>query len=566
MSMKRHHMNRPALARAVWMLLAVPLGAAAQSASSVPNAGSLLQQIPQPAPAVRPNRESGLKLRQPDGQTLPPSAPFDVRAITITGNTLIASEVLAALVADAIGQQLTLPQLESLAARITQAYQRQGYPLARAIVPAQTITDGQVSLQVIEARFGEVRVDNHSRTSNRLLNATMAPLQSGDVVAQDKLDRALLLLSDIPGVVSQATLSPGAEVGTSDLLVDVQSGARVTGQVAADDHGSQNAGRSRLGVTLNLVNALGLGDVLSATALSSGKGLSSGGASYELLLNGSGTRIGVGFSSLRYELTGSLAPLDAHGTAEVLSAVLRQPLIRSSNLNLSAALTLDRTKLSDKVDVSSIATDRTMYDANLSLVGERTDAWGGGGTTLAHVGVLSGRVSFDNQAAQYGDAASAQTEGYFTKWTLNLSRQQSVGANGTLYLGVRTQWASCNLDASQKLSVGGPTGVRGYDTGVAPGDEGEIFSVEYRHTVRMTAPGVWQASVFADTAHVRINAKPYAAGDNNVYLSGAGMGMSWTGPNGWQAKVAVAAPIGSVPNSLDYSRSTRGWIDISRQF
>ncbi len=63
MSMKRHHMNRPALARAAWLLLAVPLGAAAQSASSVPNAGSLLQQIPQPAPAVRPNRESGLKLR-----------------------------------------------------------------------------------------------------------------------------------------------------------------------------------------------------------------------------------------------------------------------------------------------------------------------------------------------------------------------------------------------------------------------------------------------------------------------------------------------------------------------
>jgi len=256
----------------------------------------------------------------------------------------------------------------------------------------------------------------------------------------------------------------------------------------------------------------------------------------------------------------------AHGTAEVLSAVLRQPLIRSSNLNLSAALTLERTQLRDKVDVSSIATDRTMHDANLSLVGERTDAWGGGGVTLAQVGVLAGRVGFDNEAAQDGDAASAQTEGGFTKWTLNLSRQQSVGANGTLSLSMRGQWANCNLDASQKLSVGGPFGVRGYDTGVAPGDEGEIFSAEYRHTVRMSAPGVWQASVFADTAHVRINAKPFSGGDNNLHLSGAGMGLSWTGLDGWQANVAVAAPIGSVPNSLDYSRTTRGWVDIRRQF
>jgi hemolysin activation/secretion protein len=77
---------------------------------------------------------------------------------------------------------------------------------------------------------------------------------------------------------------------------------------------------------------------------------------------------------------------------------------------------------------------------------------------------------------------------------------------------------------------------------------------------------VWQASVFADTAHVRINAKPFSGGDNNLHLSGAGMGLSWTGPNGWQANVAVAAPIGSVPNSLDYSRTTRGWVDIRRQF
>ncbi len=516
-------------------------------------------------PLVRPNRASGLTVRQPDGQTLPASVPFEVRGITITGNTLITSEALAPLLADAVGKQITLPQLEALAGRITQAYQRNGYPLARAIVPAQTIEDGQVRLQVIEARYGEVRVDNRSRTANRLLSATLAPLRSGDVVAQDSLDGALLRLSDIPGVVSQATLSPGLEVGTSDLLVDVQTGMRVTGQVAVDDHGSRNAGRRRLGVALNLLNPLGLGDVLSATALSSGKGLNSGRASYELLLNGSGTRIGVGFSSLRYQLIGSLAPLDAHGTAEVLSAVLRQPLIRSSNLNMSAALTLDRTRLRDKVDVSSIAADRTMHNANLRLLGERTDAWGGGGVMQAELGVLSGRVGFDNQAAQMGDAASAQTEGGFTKWTLSLSRQQSVGVRGMVHLGMRAQWASCNLDASQKMSVGGPGGVRGYDTGVGPGDEGEVFSAEYHHALRLPSPGLWQASVFADTARVRINAKPFAAGSNYLRLSSAGVGLNWS-VYAWQARVAVAKPVGAVPSTMDPTRTTRGWIDIRRQF
>jgi hemolysin activation/secretion protein len=558
-------MTHSPLARAVWLLCALPLGAAAQLAPSVPNAGSLLQQVPPPALSPRPNRASGLTLRQPDGQALPPSAPFDVRGITISGNTLITSEVLGALVADAIGQPLTLPQLEALAARITQAYQRRGYPLARAIVPAQTIEDGQVRLQVIEARFGEVRLDNQSRSGNRLLSATLSPLQAGEVIEQDSLDRALLLLSDIPGVVSMATLSPGSQVGTSDLLVGVQPGARVSGQLTADGHGSQSAGRSRAGASLNLINTLGLGDVLSATALSSGKGLNHGGVSYELALNGLGTRFGVGISSLRYELIGGLAKLDAHGTAHVLSAVLRQPLVRRSNANLSAALTIDRTTLRDRVDVSSIATDRTMHNANLSVHGDLVDGWAGGGLTTADAGVLTGRVGFDKPAAQLGDAASAQTEGGFTKWTLNVSRVQSVGASGSLHLSARAQRASCNLDASQKLSVGGPSGVRGYDSGAAPGDEGEIFSAEYRHTMRLSAPGLWQATVFADTARVRINAKPFAAGSNHLRLSGAGVGLNW-GLDAWQARLAVAMPVGAVPSTMDATRTTRGWIDISRQF
>jgi hypothetical protein len=74
------------------------------------------------------------------------------------------------------------------------------------------------------------------------------------------------------------------------------------------------------------------------------------------------------------------------------------------------------------------------------------------------------------------------------------------------------------------------------------------------------------AARVGNISHVRINAKPFSGGDNNLHLSGAGMGLSWTGLDGWQANVAVAAPIGSVPNSLDYSRTTRGWVDIRRQF
>jgi hemolysin activation/secretion protein len=83
--------------------------------------------------------------------------------------------------------------------------------------------------------------------------------------------------------------------------------------------------------------------------------------------------------------------------------------------------------------------------------------------------------------------------------------------------------------------------------------------------MRLSAPGLWQATVFADTARVRINAKPFAAGSNHLRLSGAGVGLNW-GLDAWQARLAVAMPVGAVPSTMDATRTTRGWIDISRQF
>ncbi|PUA19125.1 POTRA domain-containing protein [Glaciimonas sp. PCH181] len=50
--------------------------------------------------------------------------------------------VLHALVADAEGQTMSLSRLDELVARISNYYHSKGYPLARAIVPAQSIVSG----------------------------------------------------------------------------------------------------------------------------------------------------------------------------------------------------------------------------------------------------------------------------------------------------------------------------------------------------------------------------------------------------------------------------------------
>jgi len=56
------------------------------------------------------------------------------------------------------------------------------------------------------------------------------------------LERDLLLLQDLQGVVATATLRPGTEVGTADLIVHLTPGRHFQGSVDVDNFGSMIEG------------------------------------------------------------------------------------------------------------------------------------------------------------------------------------------------------------------------------------------------------------------------------------------------------------------------------------
>src|ERR1700733_9940740 len=190
------------------VLLLATLPLATPAAAAPPDSGAILQQIQPVMPPAPSATDTGLTIQQENGAALPGGTSFPLKNLQITGNEKIGTAILHALVADAEGKNLTLRELEKLADRITDYYQTHGYPLARAIIPAQTIHDGVVQIEIIEARYGEIKLDNHSRVNDPFLQATLAPLQSGQAIAGIALDKTFLLLSAIPGVAVNATLQP----------------------------------------------------------------------------------------------------------------------------------------------------------------------------------------------------------------------------------------------------------------------------------------------------------------------------------------------------------------------
>lgn len=532
----------------------------------VPGAGSILQQVQPVTPPTPSSTGTGLTIEREGGAKLPPSAPFEVKAIRISGNTLFDTPTLHALVADAEGKNLTLSQLDELAARITDYYHSHGYPLARAIIPAQAIRDGVVNLEIIEARYGKISLDNRSRVNDPLLQDTLSPLQSGQAIGQTELDHALLLLSDIPGVVVAATLKPGETVGTSDLLVNTTPGPAVSGNVVLDNYGNRYTGRARIGGTMNFIDPLHHGDVLSVNGLSSGRGMTYGRITYESLLNGQGTRMGGSYSALHYILGEPVASLNAHGTAQVESLWAKHPLMRSRDANLYGQIQYDRLQLRDHIDASAIQKDRSLANWTAILAGDGRDALLSGAASAWNVGWTTGRVGFDDEAAQLADAATAKTQGGFSKWNASLARLQGLSEKNTLYLAFSGQWAGDNLDPSQKMPAGGPYTVRAYDMGAISGDSGYVGIAEFRHNLGSAWHGQWQAVAFVDSAHVTVNKNVWVAGANSARLSGAGVGLNWAGPNQWSARVYIATPIGSIPVLVASTASTRAWVEIGKGF
>jgi hemolysin activation/secretion protein len=142
-----------------------------------------------------------------------------------------------------------------------------------------------------------------------------------------------------------------------------------------------------------------------------------------------------------------LSALDAHGTAEVTSLWVRQPLVRTADVTLYGQLQYDRLQLHNHIDASAIITDRHLGNGTASLAGDARDTLLSGGLTSWNFELTRGQVGFDNRAAQAVNAVTARSDGHFTKWTANLDRLQTLGSADALYVADFGQWANRNLDS-----------------------------------------------------------------------------------------------------------------------
>lgn len=551
------------LSMAVLALWALPA-----LADRVPNASQLLQQQQEQRLPAQPQQAATWEDNSPTTQSLDGQQTVRVERIHIEGSGSLSSEAVHAVVADAEGKTLNIGQLQQLADKVSHYYQQQGYPYHRAYLPPQNLNTGVVVIRVLEAQYDQVILNNQTRTKDSLLQATIAPLQNGKVIKRQDLERQIKLLNRLNGVTTRSSISAGSTTGSSNVNIDVIPTKTLSSYVGLDNYGNKYTGEVRLNAGVMANNLLGLGDQLSFEGTSAGKRFNYGKLAYELTLNGAGTKAGVSYSRLEYELGKALKVLDAEGSANQATVWLSHPLVLNNQTEVVVTTSYDHKRIKDDVGLAKTYRHRNVDTGRIRLDAFRFDDVGGGGLSQFGIAAAVGQVDFTNDKVRALDELTNRNQGTFNLFNANIARLQNLGKHGTqLYASLQGQYSPDNLEADG-FSAGGPYTVSGYKSSVLGGSSGYYVITELRQNLLNSNKNQLLGKVYVDTAQAQFVANKWKgfSGSNKARINSVGLGLDWQNSRLWQAQARIGFPFGHQSSTVDDRNDVQAWLNVSKLF
>lgn len=480
--------------------------------------------------------------------------------IVFDGNTRLSEfSLLQAVGAEALGQTYDLGGLRGLANQVSQYYRSQGFVFARAFIPAQTLDDGVLKIQVLEGRFGEILVDSEDAAIAERVAQYLAPLKPGSVIENATLQRTFALLGDVPGLEVVPLITTGQVPGTGDILVSANRDAVNRLRFSADNHGNRFSGAYRASFAFTTPQLFQFGDALSLTGLASNEQLGLISTEYSAPILSFGLRLSASYSRTQYDLGQLEEPIvSTTGGSEVATVRLSYPLIRSAErdvqLNISHQrkwLNTDTTFISDQVRAERVEASLLP----LSMSWQERDQWLGGGLSQASLTLTIGhtvrraRETFQDNESTHRDFIKTEVQAY---------RLQSLPINAVdarFFGSISTQFATRSLDSSEQFSLGGASGVRAYPQGESSGSQGWLAQLELRASY-----GPWEPFVFYDLGHIAASSEELAS-----TLQGLGIGVRANG-NTVNGNFAVAWKVDPQEAVSDQrQRNPRVWFSLNYQ-
>ena len=413
------------------------------------------------------------------------SVTFTITGVNFVGNTALPDRQLQDLAAPYIGHSITLTQVYELAGKVTAAYRSKGYILAQTIVPAQKVTDGTLTLKIVQGYIDQVKIQGDAGGARKYLEAYGARIKAVRPLTAPVLERELLLVSDLAGFQVRSVLTPSTTAeGAADLTLVVDR-KPLDAYIAVDNRGSKYLGPYEVMAGVFLNDAFGTAGRLGLNAVvtpNSGPEMAYGALSFDQPLGDDGMRL---FTTLSYTKTKPgeiLAALDTSGKAINGDMALSYPFTRSRDFNFSGTGGISYRDTSSKNAVIDPLFSDHVRAIYASLYMNALDDWGGYST-------LSGRITqgvgiFGATRKSSPDKSRVGASSNYTRANFDVSHEHPLFEDVSVLLGASGQTSFGKaLLASEQFSLGGYTFDRAFDPSEITGDSALAGKVELRWNV-----------------------------------------------------------------------------------
>ena len=146
---------------------------------------------------------------------------FDVKEFIVEGVKQYQPSIIKLFFEPLVSKATTLSAIREAADKLEERYRKEGFFLVRVFIPPQQVKDGVFRLRVVEGFIDNVYAEGGTEAARQLIENMLAPLVNKQPIDLPSLERALLVLNDMPGVRGSGVLRQGGQLGASELVVSL---------------------------------------------------------------------------------------------------------------------------------------------------------------------------------------------------------------------------------------------------------------------------------------------------------------------------------------------------------
>ena len=424
-------------------------------------------------------RNRGMELRGDAEQSIDFSEVaghcFPVRRIHLRGaSKLMNAGARDALLDSAEEQCLTAANIKALVDKVSNWYQQRGYITSSAYLEEQDLSNGELSISVLEGQVGSIDIDPELMQLRTPKSAF--PMQSGVLNLRD-LEQGIDQLNRLQSRQHSLKLSPGERVGESRVEVNtVQRKSPLTMRLGVNNHGQRSTGRNRMSLMMAYDNPFSFAGYLQAYAQTdSHRGQSPASDSlslhYDIPWGYWHLDLDASYSNYSSAVQGSVVSFTSSGRSRTQTVKLSRGLHRDAVNTVRAHAALSRRSAQNYIEGTKL--DSSSRDYSSAESGLSYSRFINGGQFSVALAYRRGLNSFGADDELVGEFAPERD---YDLTSLDTSIYKHIGSMGDArfaYSGrLHMQESQDRLPSHERISIGGNYTVRGYQEGSYSGQRG----------------------------------------------------------------------------------------------